>query len=74
MDVLVVSGKKQWSEFQSSLKERCGCAIMIYVCVCAVILTVSEREDSELSIIWINLQNTNDVYIHFQKEIPLVLI
>lgn len=32
MDVLVVSGKKQWSEFQSSLKERCGCAIMIYVC------------------------------------------
>lgn len=51
MDVLVVSGKKQWSEFQSLLKERCGCAIMIYVCVCAVILTVSEREDSELSII-----------------------
>lgn len=40
----------------------------------AIIWTVSEREDSELSIVWINLQNTNNIYINFQKEIPLVLI
>lgn len=59
-----VGGRKQRSEFQFSPKARHGCA---------TIWIVSEGEDTERSSVWINLQKTNDVYIQWQKEMPVDL-